>query len=122
MGGDEEHRESFRRELMESRGRRISVLWTCNDRLASSTGRLVEVGADFIEILGLTPTFDDSVGQFFGSCTNLDATDLEQIILIENICWVVEDVPEERKAGFPLACVAFDPPGGAGNGPTSSGS
>jgi hypothetical protein len=80
----------------------VTVIWHCNDRLACSTGRLVEVGADFIEVHGPVPTFGER--RSCEDCDDMACTDLDTGIRLCAICAVVQDVPECRKAGLPTCC------------------
>gem|GEM_PF-3185100 len=100
-------REDFRRELWEHKGHRVTVIWTCNHAIACSTGRLVEVGADFVEVCGPVPTFAERRSP--SKCKDPAALDLEIVIPLGHVCAVVEDVPECRKAGLPLCCATRDP-------------
>ena len=101
-------KEDLRRELLEHKGHRVTVLWHCNGVLACSTGRLVEVGCDFLEVHGLIPTFAERM--VWGGCDDAASMMLDIVIPLENVCAVVEDVPECRKAGVPFCCGSVDPP------------
>ena len=95
-------RRDFRRELRELRGHRATVIWHCNGAIACSTGRIVEVGADYVEVRGPVPTFAEHLAK--QDCDDLAAVELEILIPLVHVCAVVEDVPECRRAGPPLCC------------------
>jgi hypothetical protein len=94
--------QGLRYELRENLDRRITVYWRCGGSCACTTGILVEVGFDFIEVAGLVPTFvatEDSPG-----CIDPQNTLLETIIPFKSISAFVEGVPSDRNAGFPVCC------------------
>lgn len=94
--------QGLRYELRENLDRRITVYWRCGSSCACTTGILVEVGFDFIEVAGLVPTFvatEDTTG-----CSGLQNTLLETIIPFKSISGLVEGVPSDRQAGFPACC------------------
>ena len=97
--------QSLRHELRENLDRRVTVYWRCGGSSACTTGILVEVGFDFIEVAGLVPTCaarEDAV-----HCSDSRNTLLETIIPFKSISGFVEGVPSDRKAGFQFCC--FDP-------------
>ncbi len=102
--------ESFRRELKEHLGVRVTVIWHCADTVLCSTGKIIEVGTDFVEVHGIVPTFDDTATD---GCQDVDGTELSTVIPLENVCAVIERVPDDRKAGLPICCSALDPKPGA---------
>lgn len=114
--------ETFHRELREHVGDRVTVFWHCGSwgtggspflpvgsGIAQTTGILVEVGCDFVEVRGLVPLFEDFPGDV-GRCIGPGADTLDVAIPLRHVCAVVESVPQENKAGFPAACAALDPP------------
>lgn len=103
-------REDLRHELWENKGHRVTVIWECNYGVLCSTGILVEVGADFVEVRGAVPTFAERMS--FSECDDLAGCELETVIPLARVCGVVEDVPPCRKAGVPYCCGAADPPAG----------
>ena len=100
--------QSLRHELRENLDRRITVYWRCGGSCACTTGILVEVGFDFIELAGLVPTVAAAEDSF--DCTDPQNTLLETIIPFKSISGFVEGVPSDRKAGFQACCVGTDPP------------
>ena len=98
--------QSLRHELRENLERRITVYWRCGGSHACSTGILVEVGYDFIELVGLVPTFAQTEAPL--ECSDPQELLLETIIPLKSVCGFVESVPSDRKAGFPSCCTGFD--------------
>ena len=121
-------RETFREELKENIGHRITVFWTANGQNACSTGVVVEVGWDFVEIRGLVPAFAEGPRQrpdpndpvmpeaskdgwgHHGICSDRDEFELETVIRLENVTGFVERVPYGHKATVPVCCFTEDPP------------
>jgi hypothetical protein len=101
-------KEDFHKELCEHKGHRVTVIWHCHSAIACSTGKLVEVGCDFVEVHGPVPTFAERLSSF--KCHDLAGIELDIVIPLDHVCAVVEDVPECRKAGIPFCCGALDPP------------
>lgn len=97
-------REDFRWELAQHRGERITLIWSCQGTLACSTGRLVEVGSDFVEVHGPVPTHAERRAS--RRCTDFAALDLDIVIPLQHVCAVVERVPDCRQAGVPVCCGA----------------
>ena len=99
---------SLREELRQSLQRRITVMWRCNGTAACTTGILIQVGYDFIEMVGIVPTFADDENSLPVNCTDPQGLLLETIIPTKNICGFVEHVPPGRKATIPRCCYALD--------------
>jgi hypothetical protein len=95
-------REDLRWELAQHRGERVTVIWCCQNILACSTGRLVEVGSDFVEVHGAVPTFAEKRSS--RCCEDFAALDLDIVIPLQHVCAVVECVPECRQATVPACC------------------
>ena len=102
-----DRKEDFHKELWEHKGHRVTVIWHCNGAIACSTGKLVEVGCDFVEVHGPVPTFAELLSSH--RCDDQASIELDIVIRLDHVCAVVEDVPECRKAGVPLCCTARDP-------------
>ncbi len=100
---------SLREELRHSLQRRITVMWRCNGTAACTTGILIEVGYDFIEMVGIVPTFADDENSLPVNWTDPQGLLLETIIPIKNICAFVEDVPPGRKVALPVCSRRVDP-------------
>ena len=113
---------TFRHELREHRGERVSVFWHCGQAgtggspylpvlagIAETTGELLEVGEDFVKVQGIVPLFEDFTG-LIGRCVGPGAGTFPVAIPLRNVCAVVLDMLEENKAGYPVACTAVDPP------------
>jgi hypothetical protein len=95
-------RRDFRRELWEQTGHRVTVIWSCNSVLACATGRIIEVGCDFVKVRGAVPTFAEHIAR--GDCDDAVGAELETAIPLEHVCAVVEKVPDCRKAGLSFCC------------------
>lgn len=102
--------DTLRQELRHSLKTRVTVIWDCGSTTASSTGILIQVGWDFIELAGAVPTFEDDEQCFEPPCNDPAALILETVIPIKAICAFVEDLPDRRKASLPWCCYAADPP------------
>ena len=96
--------QTLMEELAEHVGVRVTVIWHCDGAIACSTGEIIEVGRDFVEVHGLVPTFDEC-----GPCDDLKDCELDTVIPLDRVCAVVECVPKRRKAGVPLCCGVNDP-------------
>lgn len=105
-------RETLRWELKENLGHRVTVIWNCNGSTACSTGTLVELGIDFLEVQGVVPTFADIPEQYYSGCQDLEGTVLDTVIPLDRVCAVMENVPCDRKATLPNCCFALDPQSG----------
>lgn len=101
-------REDLRWELAEHRGERVTVIWHCQGVLACSTGKLVEVGSDFVEVRGPVPTYAEHRAS--RDCKDMAALDLDIVIPLQHVCAVVEHVPECRQAAVPSCCGPCPPP------------
>jgi hypothetical protein len=101
--------ESLRKELRELRrhGTRVTIAWSCGEMAAPfcTTGVIVEVGADFVEVRGCSPTVVEAIG-----CTGAELSLLDTVIPLRNVCAVFENVPAGRKAAVPVCCGVSDPP------------
>lgn len=93
--------ESLRQELRHSLQRRITVFWRCGEASACSTGILMQVGIDFIEMVGIVPTFADDDVSLPIAYADSQGLLLNTIIPLKNLCGFVEDVPSGRKAVAP---------------------
>ena len=87
---------------------RVTVFWSCNDKVLCTTGHIVEVWDDFIVVRGETPTAAETRTC---KCKDLVTEKLIVIIVAKHICGIVFDVPECRKAALPLCCPCQDPDG-----------
>jgi hypothetical protein len=123
---------TFRQELREHKGERITVFWHCGQAgtgaspylpvlagIAETTGKLLEVGSDYVKVQGIVPLFEDFTG-LVGRCVGPGAGTFPVVIPLHNVCAVVLDMLEENKAGYPVACTAVDPPSAQSEGGTPS--
>lgn len=93
--------ESLRQELRHSLQRRVTVFWRCGETPACSTGILMQVGIDFIEMVGIVPTFSDDEVSLPVAYADSQGLLLNTIIPLKNLCGFIEDVPSGRKAVAP---------------------
>lgn len=103
--------ESFREELKQNIDRRVTIFWNANGQNACSTGVVVEVGCDFVEVRGLVPVFQEERPERCERlCEDRDVAELETVIRLENVIALVERVPYSQKATIPVCCFTEDPP------------
>ncbi|MGE5589329.1 MAG: hypothetical protein ACM3ZA_01670 [Bacillota bacterium] len=87
-------------QLKRGLHRRSSVFWLHGGEKTVSTGDIVAVGEDFVEIRGLVPTVEEwSQGMARGEA---QGSQLSTVIPLHSVCAVVRDVPAGQKA-FPGA-------------------
>lgn len=87
-------------QLKRGLHRRSSIFWLQGGEKTVSTGDIVAVGEDFVEIRGLVPTVDEwSQGMSRGEA---QGNQLSTLIPLQHVCAVVRDVPGGQKA-FPGA-------------------
>lgn len=102
--------ESFREELKENIGRRVTIFWNANGQNACTTGVVVEVGCDFVEVRGLVPIFEEERPESCDQlCEKRGVAELETVIRLESVTAFVERVPHGHKATVPICCFTLDP-------------
>lgn len=101
---------NLRQELRHCVQHRVSVFWRCNGTSACSTGILIEVGYDYIELVGNVPTFAETDESPSFDCDDPQGLLLETIIPLKSIGALVEGVPSDRKCTIPHCCTAPSSP------------
>jgi hypothetical protein len=96
---------NLREELRHNLQRRISVMWRCGGTAACTTGILIQVGYDYIEMVGIMPTCVDDENSLPVNWADPQGLLLETVIPIRNVCAFVEDVPPGRKLSLPTCGV-----------------
>lgn len=95
---------SLHQELRKLEQHRVSVYWRCGEAAACSSGILIEVGYDFIELLGIVPTLLDDENGLPVACTDPQGLLLQTIIPMKSVFGLIEDIPIGRKATLPRCC------------------
>ena len=89
-------------QLKRGLHRRSSIFWLHGGETTVSTGDIVAVGEDFVEIRGLVPTVEEVVQGHLQPRGEAQGSQLSTVIPLQNVCAVVKDVPAGQKA-FPGA-------------------
>ncbi|MHB9145841.1 MAG: hypothetical protein ACYC5Y_10970 [Symbiobacteriia bacterium] len=86
--------------LRQELGGRVSIFWQCGDEIAVTTGKVIQVGSDFVEVQGLTPTLEET-GHPGSPHGDAIATSLSTLVSAQRLSAVIEGVVEGRKALVP---------------------
>ncbi len=86
--------------LRQELGGRVSIFWQCGDEIAVTTGKVIQVGSDFVEVQGLTPTLEET-GHPGSAHGDAIATSLSTLVSAQRLSAVIKGVVEGRKALVP---------------------
>lgn len=89
-------------QLKRGLHRRSSIFWLHGGETTVTTGDIVAVGEDFVEIRGLVPTVEEVFQGHLQPRGEAQGSQLSTVIPLQNVCAVVKDVPAGQKA-FPGA-------------------
>ncbi len=87
-------------------GGRVTVFWSCGDRIQCTTGKVVDLFDNVIIVVGFVPTARESLAGDRGDCRDDDCNSLElaTFIDLDRVCAVVAGLPPCREACPPRCC------------------
>jgi hypothetical protein len=84
---------------------RITVFYSCGDKILCSTGKVLDIFDDVLVLKGFTPTAREQLGeQHDHECEDCNSLELITFINLDRVCAVVLGVPHCRQACLPLCC------------------